>query len=87
MEPIIREVSALDDAQRHALEHMIGRPLRENQRLVIRVESAEQPQAELLSIGAGHLPQWCDVYAGLADEEIADLEKSIVRASDSRSFD
>jgi hypothetical protein len=30
----------------------------------------------------GRLPEWCNVYEGLADEEIADLEKTILTRAD-----
>lgn len=89
MESIIRDVSALDEAQRHALEHVIGQQLQENQRLVIQVVSMDRPQetpAAGQSPGSDRLPDWCNVYEGLSDAEIADLEKSIVRSSESRSL-
>jgi len=31
---------------------------------------------------AGKLPEWCNVYAGLSDEEIADVEKTILTRAD-----
>ena len=30
----------------------------------------------------GKLPEWCNVYEGLTDEEIADLEKTILTRAD-----
>lgn len=33
------------------------------------------------------LPAWCNVYEGLTDEQIVDIERSIVRTRASRTFD
>lgn len=90
MESIIRDVSALDEAQRHTLEHVIGRELRENQQLVIQIVNLDLTP-ETSSPGtapvAGQLPEWCNVYEGLSDDEIADIESAIVRSTASRSLD
>ncbi len=85
MESIIRDVSALDDAQRHALEDVIGRQLQENQRLVIQIvflDLKDVPPAQPSSIVAGKLPAWCNVYEGLSDAEIAELEKVVLTRAD-----
>lgn len=85
MESIIRDVSALDDAQRHTLEHVIGRELQANQRLVIQVvnlDLKDAPPAQPSPAAAGKLPDWCNVYEGLSDEEIAEIEKVILMRAD-----
>ena len=88
MEKIIRNVRDIDAADREALEHVVGRQLRENQQVIINVVSldvaAPVPGA---AAPAGTLPDWCNVYDGLTDEEIDEIEKSIVRSPGSRSFD
>lgn len=35
-----------------------------------------------IGTAAGELPEWCNVYAGLTDEQIADLEKTILTRAD-----
>lgn len=78
MESIIRGVSALDDAQRHTLEHVIGRELRENQRLVIQVVNLDLAPESPSPGGtptAGRLPDWCNVYEGLSEQQIEEIDK------------
>ena len=89
MEKVIRNVSDIDRADRQALEHVLGQSLRENQQVVIGIvnlditkESATQPPPRRPS-GDG-LPDWCNVYEGLTDEEISDLEKLILARADLR---
>lgn len=45
---------------------------------------AHNVRADRPGIGtaAGKLPEWCNVYAGLTDDEIADLEKRILTRAD-----
>lgn len=90
MENIVRNVRDIDTADRHALEHVIGQRLRENQRVIINIVSvdltpppAKQPHGD----APAALPEWCNVYEGMSDEEIGEVEKSIVRSPSSRSFE
>jgi hypothetical protein len=82
MEPIVRKVRDIGKRERYVLEDLVGRKLRENQQVVIQVETldpegAQTPeQAETLT--EGELPDWCNVYEGLTDNEIADLESVIL---------
>jgi hypothetical protein len=87
MEEIIRNVRDIDAADRKALEHMAGRELRPNQQVIIRVLDLAPPAADEARLGEGRLPDWCNVYEGLTDEEIAAIEASIVRSRDGRSFE
>ena len=88
METIIRNVGDIDSQDRQALEHVLGQPLRANQQLVIRIINRQvQPDGPAETTtqdrnGAAVLPEWCNVYAGLSDEEIADLEKTILTRAD-----
>lgn len=74
------DVADLDPNLRRALEEVIGRALRANQRLYISVRELEVPAS------AGPPPQaledWTHVYEGLSDEEIADLERVILTRAD-----
>lgn len=91
MEAITRSVSDIDHADRQALEHLLGTRLSENQQVIIQVanvgvQPAEQQEPAPRHLGAGMLPEWCNVYEGLSDAEIADIEASIVRSHDSRFY-
>jgi hypothetical protein len=83
METVVYNVRDLRSDDRSAAEQLVGHSLRENQKLVIQVVNvdltAERPGN---GTGAGKLPEWCNVYAGLTDEEIADLEKTILTRAD-----
>ena len=83
METVVHNVRDLRRNDRSAAEQLVGHSLRENQKLVIQVVSVELP-AERHGNGTteGKLPEWCNVYAGLSDEEIADLEKTILTRAD-----
>ena len=83
METVVHNVRDLRNNERSAAEQLVGHSLRENQQLVIQVvnldiatERAGNGTAE------GKLPGWCNVYEGLTDEEIADLEKTILTRAD-----
>lgn len=85
---IIRNSVDLDAAHRTVLEHVVGERLNDNQQLVIGIVDLERKQetpAERTTPAAADiatLPDWCDVYAGLSDEEIAELEQAILRRAD-----
>jgi hypothetical protein len=88
MDTVVRNVDEINAHDRQALEHVLGRALRENQQLVIRVVNL-QPQPEVVKApgppranGRPALPDWCNVYEGLSDEEIADIEKTILQRAD-----
>ena len=72
MESIIRDVTALDETHRRALEDVLGRELRANQRLVINVleldaqAGAERPTQSLAD--------WTSVYEGLSDDQIERID-------------
>ncbi len=84
MKNVIRNVGDIDAHDREALEHVLGQRLREDQQLVIGIVDREmQPEAPpRRANGTPNLPDWCDVYAGLSDDEIDDLEKTILRRAD-----
>lgn len=87
MDTIVRNVGDIDAQDRRALEHVLGQRLEQNQQLVIRVINLNvAPPSQAESSGgtqvSATLPDWCDVYAGLTDNEIADLEKTILTRAD-----
>ena len=83
METIIHNFGALDEAGRSAAETLVGHSLAEDQQLVIQVVNLGSPPLEVASPTApDQLPEWCNVYAGLSDGEIATLEQAISRRLD-----
>ena len=85
MESIKRSVKDIDTADRRALEHVIGQHLSEDQQVVIQVlnvdvANAGQPASNPQDMQPPTLPRWCNVYEGLSDAEIDDIESSIVRS-------
>lgn len=83
METIVHNFGALNDAGRSAAETLVGHALGENQQLVIQVVNLDAPLADDVSNALpDQLPEWCNVYAGLNDEQIATLEKAISRRLD-----
>lgn len=87
MSDVIRNVREIDSADRQAMEHLLGQPLRENQQLIIRVVTVETAEAAGTKprcgpVGGPALPDWCNVYEGLSDEEIAELERTVLTRAD-----
>ena len=85
MESVERRVKDIDTADRRALEHLIGLQLTENQQVVIQVlnvdvANAGKPASDPQVMQPPALPEWCNVYEGLSDAEIDDIESSIVRS-------
>lgn len=86
MDTVIRNVGDMQPQDRQALEHVLGLRLLQNQQLLVRVVNLETEPG--VAEGAGSkdaqsvLPAWCNVYAGLSDAEIADLEKTILSRAD-----
>ena len=83
VETVVRNVRDLPDNDRSAAEQLVGHSLRENQKLVIQVLNLDVPAGRPGNgTGAGKLPDWCNVYEGLTDQEIADQEKTILTRAD-----
>ncbi len=82
METVIRNVGDLSESGRSAAESLVGHTLGHDQQLVIQIiDAAVRPAEEDTAIDQ-KLPAWCDVYAGLSDEQIAALEQAISRRLD-----
>lgn len=86
METVTRNVRDLGVGERSAAEQLIGHSLSDQQQLIIQVVGISIVP-EQAPEGSDELPDWCNVYAGLSDDQIADIEKSIVRCDVSRSFE
>lgn len=85
MENIIRDVRDIDNGDRQAIEHVVGQSLRDNQRLVIQIVSLDLKDTEPAAppvAATGKLPAWCNVYEGMTDAEIAELEKTVLTRAD-----
>lgn len=84
MENIVRNVRDIDAGDRHALEHVVGQALRDNQRLVIQI--AEIGVSQEAPVADGHpqqtLADWTRVYEGLSDEEIETIDKVVKTRAD-----
>jgi hypothetical protein len=79
MESIVRDVRDIEAGDRHALEHLVGRQLRDNQRLIIQLAEIENP-AESASSAAepGQVfEDWTHFYDGLSDHEVDEIDKII----------
>jgi hypothetical protein len=83
MESVIRNVRDIDSRERQALEQVLGQHLKENQKIIIQVVTLpsdsiqnEKPEPE----SSTQLPDWCDVFAGLNDEQVAEVEDGMRRA-------
>lgn len=88
METVIHNIRDLSGNERSAAEQLVGHTLQENQQLVIQIVTLEISTTQSGSAAReGNLPEWCNVYEGLTDDEIADIERSIVRDCGSRLFD
>ena len=83
METSIHNFGALSQVGRSAAETLVGHALAENQQLVIQIVNLDAaPAGEIAALDPEQLPEWCNVYAGLSDEQIATLEQAISRRLD-----
>ncbi len=90
---IVCNVTEIDPADRSALEHVLGQPLRDGQQVVVRVVT---PEVNAVPCADDHhaamdedtLPEWCNVYEGLSDAEVDAIERVILtRANLRRPFE
>lgn len=87
MVTITRNVKDIPSDDRRALEHVFGQQLAENQRITISIAESESLITEPIQ-GNGTLPSWCNVFEGMSDAEIAEIEKiALTRAELSRTFE
>lgn len=83
MESIIRNVADIEADDRRSLEHVVGRHLEDNQQVIIQVKTVghTEPIENSTQPSAGALPDWCNVYEGLSDDEIAEVEAAALDRS------
>jgi hypothetical protein len=81
METIIRHVRDIEGSERRLLEQVIGQQLQENQKVIIQVVTLDALPKEG-AIPAERLPNWCNVYEGLTEKELAEVEEVILQRSD-----
>ena len=85
MDSVTRNVKDIDSTDRQALERLLGYSLRENQQLIIKVVNLGNQDAaknETPPADDQTLPDWCNVYEGLSDDEIEQLEQTILTRAD-----
>jgi len=99
MESISRNVGDLTTTERQVYETVLGHQLHAGQRVIVQLidvdasDTKAQPTASSQENGAqqngdAKLPDWCDVYRGLSDKEIEEVEESILaRSPASRNID
>lgn len=79
MEDIVRNVRDIEADDRHALEHVVGQALRDNQRLIIQIAEVDvSPEAGPAGTSEPQtLDQWTKVYEGLSADEVEAVDTSI----------
>ena len=82
MESVIRNVRDIDSRERQALEHVLGQQLKENQKVIIQVVTLPPENGETEQTPDTQLPSWCNVFAGLNDDQVAEVEEVILQRSD-----
>jgi hypothetical protein len=82
MESVIREVRDIEEKEKLVPEHMLGRQLHNNQQVVMKVETLDVNTAhcseENDKTNIDALPAWCNVFEGLTEVQIADLESILL---------
>ena len=85
MEIIQKNVRDLNNDERHLFENALGHELTQDQQIIIQVVTpnshSEQPQNGSCQKDTTELPEWCNVYAGLTDDEADELENVILQRS------
>jgi hypothetical protein len=87
MESTVRNVREIASDERRVYETVLGQRLTENQQVVLQVidlgESSTEEGAEESNVPpAGPLPEWCRVYEGLTEQQIAEIEHVVLTRSD-----
>lgn len=89
MERITKNVRDLTCDERRVYEEAVGHALAEDQQVIIHVIDGDRPDKnasepkEVRQVGGKSLPSWCNVYQGLTDDEIAEVERIALQRSDS----
>jgi hypothetical protein len=87
MESTSFNVRDINSDERRIYEAALGQKLQENQKIILQVITlgAESPAPaeteEQAKQPSGQLPDWCNVYEGLSDEEVDEIESVILDRS------
>jgi hypothetical protein len=91
VETVVRNIRDLDQADRSALERVVGHELRETQQVILNVVNLDPGTSAARSCGRPFLadvPDSWRVYEGLSDAEIDELDEAIRQRADlSRDFE
>lgn len=71
------DVTNLDEKHRRALKDVIGTQLHRNQRLIISVTEVDVATHEPPARAAQSISDWTNVYEGLTDQEIEDIDRAV----------
>lgn len=81
----VKDIAAPD---RQVLEHVLGVPLQNNQRLVVQVVGPPIAENAATAETVTELPEWCLLYEGMTDEEIEAFERTVLTRADlTREFE
>jgi hypothetical protein len=80
MDRVTRNVRDLGKDERRIYEAALGEELRDNQQVTIQVAPTESPgiRPSVGRTASDQLPEWCNVYEGLSDADIAEIETVIL---------
>ena len=88
METITHDVGQMQSQERSAAELLVGHALREHERVIVHVLALDADEAATEdSQPTTALPDWCNVYAGLTDQDVDEVEQSITRCNVTRTFE
>ena len=88
METITRDVGQMKKQERSAAELLVGHALREHERVIVHVLSLDANEAvSEVAQPTAILPDWCNVYKGMTDQEVDDVQQSITRCNVTRTFE
>ncbi len=77
METITRHVGDMQANERSAAELLLGHSLRGHEQLILQVVNVDIAEQTNEFRSAQSLPDWCNIYNGLTDEEVDNIDKSI----------
>lgn len=87
MDTVSRDVSDLPQAERAALEHIVGHRLLETQRVIVQVIDVYPQRSDTQAENTGSVPSWWKVYEGLSDEEVDRVDAAVGQRADmTRTF-
>jgi predicted RNA methylase len=76
MEIIAKDVPQLPAELRSVVETWFGRPLRDDQQIVLQIVDSPEQRFDVVLAN----PPWGNVYEGMSDEEIEQAHGAIVRS-------